>query len=85
MHLAYDLTIRALYITLSDKDVARTREIDSNTWIDLAADDTVTGIEVLNIDRPWALATVLRDYELPSGEEEHLLACCLPPAPSVIL
>jgi uncharacterized protein YuzE len=72
MQLEYDLTIGALYIQLSDARVVRTREIDGNTNVDLAEDGTVVGIEVLDIDLPWPLADIIRDYEIPAGEIAQL-------------
>ncbi len=68
MQLEYDLSVRALYIRLSDKDIARTREVDDNTNVDLAGDGTVVGIEVIDIDLPWPVAEIIRDFELPPGE-----------------
>jgi uncharacterized protein YuzE len=72
MQLEYDLSVRALYIRLSDKHIARTREIDDNTNVDLAEDGTVVGIKVIDIDLPWPVAEILRDFDLPPGEMERV-------------
>jgi uncharacterized protein YuzE len=72
MQLEYDLSVRALYIRLSDKRIVRTREVDDNTNVDLAEDGTVVGIEVVDIDLPWAVAEILRDFDLPAGETEQV-------------
>jgi uncharacterized protein YuzE len=72
MQLEYDLSVRALYIRLSDKHIARTREIDDNTNVDLAEDGTVVGIEVIDIDLPWPVAEILRHFDLPPGEVEQV-------------
>lgn len=72
MQLEYDLSVRALYIRLSDKTIARTREVDDNTNVDLDKDGTVVGIEVIDIDLPWAVTEVLRDFDLPAGEAEQV-------------
>lgn len=72
MQLEYDLSVRALYIRLSYKHIARTREIDDNTNVDLAVDGTVVGIEVMDIDLPWSVAEILRDFDLPPGEIEQV-------------
>lgn len=72
MQLEYDLSVRALYIRLSDKHIALTREVDDNTNVDLAEDGTVVGIEVIDIDLPWPVAEILRDFDLPPGEVEQV-------------
>lgn len=74
MRLKYDLTVGALYIRLSDAVVARTRDIDDNTFVDLGEAGDVVGIEVVSIAHPWALDTVLRDYRIPTTEEAQLRA-----------
>lgn len=73
MQLEYDLGAGALYIRLSEADIARTHEIDDNTNVDLAADGTVVGIEVIDVDLPWPLADILRDYPIPAGEVRQLV------------
>jgi uncharacterized protein YuzE len=72
MQLEYDLDVRALYIKLSDREVARTVEVGSNTQIDLDETGTVVGIEVLDIDEDWPVAEIIRDLDLPPGEVEHI-------------
>jgi uncharacterized protein YuzE len=74
MQLSYDLNVDALYISLSDQPVARTREIDDNTSIDLAEDGTVTGIEVISVRHPWPLASILADYGIQDAEQAQLRA-----------
>jgi uncharacterized protein YuzE len=74
MRLKYDLNVGALYIRLSDRPVARTREIDDNTFVDLGEDGDVIGIEVISIEHPWAISDVLRDYHIPPGEVAQLRA-----------
>lgn len=74
MRLKYDLNVGALYIRLTEQPVARTREIDDNTFIDLGEDGGVIGIEVISIEHPWALDDVLRDYRIPPDEAAQLRA-----------
>lgn len=74
MQLEYDLTCGALYIRVSGEEIARTREIDDNTNVDLDASGTVVGIEVIDIDLPWPLAEVLRDFGFPAGEVEQIVS-----------
>jgi uncharacterized protein YuzE len=79
MRLKYDLNVGALYVRLTDQPVARTREVDDNTFIDLDEDGRVIGIEVVSITHPWALEEILRDYRIPVDEEAQLRAYFRPP------
>jgi len=74
MQIQYDLTVGALYISLSDHAVVRTQEIDDNTAIDLDGDGTVVGIEVVSMAHPWPLPDILARYTLPPGEEAQIRA-----------
>jgi uncharacterized protein YuzE len=74
MRLKYDLNVGALYIRLADRPVARTREINDNTFVDLDSGGAVVGIEVISIEHPWALEDVLRDYSIAPGEEAQVRA-----------
>lgn len=74
MQLKYDLNVGALYIRLTSLPVARTREVDDNTSVDLDADGGVIGIEVISAGHPWALEDVLRDYDIPAAELAQLRA-----------
>jgi uncharacterized protein YuzE len=84
MELKYDLNVGALYIRLTDQAVARTREIDDNTAVDLDADGGVVGIEVISIGHPWALDDVLRDYTIPADAAAQLRAYFQPADPAVV-
>lgn len=72
MRLEYDLNVGALYISLSDHDVAQTRAVDDNTCVDLDGDGVVVGIEVIATRYPWPVDDVLRDYRMPPGEADKL-------------
>lgn len=74
MRLKYDLNVGALYITLSDHAIARTREIDDNTSVDLDGSGAVVGIEVISTAHPWAFETILREYAIPADEQQQLRA-----------
>jgi uncharacterized protein YuzE len=74
MRLKYDMTAGALYVRLTDAPVARTRDIDDNTMIDLDANGGVIGIEVVSIAHPWPLDEILRDYAIPAREVAELQA-----------
>jgi uncharacterized protein YuzE len=83
MRLKYDLDVGALYIRLSDQKIARTREIDDNTNVDLDAAGDVVGIEVISIVHPWPLSEVLAGYPIPSAEAAQLRAYFGSPAVTV--
>ncbi len=68
MQLEFDLNIGALYIRLSDAQVARTREAGDNAAVDLDAAGDVVGIEVISAAHPWPLADILASYRIPAAE-----------------
>lgn len=72
MQLEFDLNVGALYIRLSDADVARTREAGDNTAVDIDAAGNVVGIEVISAVHPWPLADILAAYTIPPGEAAQL-------------
>lgn len=84
MRLEYDLNAGALYVSLSDHDVARTQVIDDNTCVDLDAGGVVVGIEVIATSAPWPVDRLLRDYQLPPGEAEQLRTYFLVSLPDAI-
>jgi uncharacterized protein YuzE len=83
MQLDYDLSVGALYIRLTDRAVARTREIDDNTFVDLDDAGEVVGIEVISITHPWRLSDILRDYSIPEAEVAQLRAYFQPTAAGI--
>lgn len=85
MRLKYDLDVGALYIRLSDQAVARTRDLDDNTSIDLDDAGDVVGIEVISVMHPWALEDVLRSYSIPAAEVAQLRAYFQPSTPGTTL
>ena len=76
MRLRYDLSVGALYISLSDQAVAQTEEFDGNTNVDLDAAGHLVGIEVISVDHPWApLSYILSKFPpIPAGELAQLAA-----------
>lgn len=74
MQLEYDLNVGALYIRLSDAEVARTREVGDNAAVDLDAAGGVVGIEVISAAYPWPLADILAAYTIPPEEAAQLRA-----------
>ena len=84
MRLMYDLNVGALYIRLSDQAVARTRDLDDNTSIDLDGAGDVVGIEVVSVKHPWALEDVLRGYSIPAAEAAQLRAYFQPSSPTAL-
>lgn len=76
MRQAYDASADALYLTLADGDVARTVEIAEGTNVDLNAAGALLGIEVLNPNRPWPLAAILRTHKISDEDAAMLMTCC---------
>ena len=74
MRLEYDLNVGALYIRLSDAEIARTREAGDNAAVDLDAVGGVVGIEVISTAHPWPLADILASYNIPAREEAEIKA-----------
>ena len=74
MRLEFDLDVGALYIRLSDAEVARTREAGDNAAVDIDATGGVVGIEVLSTAHPWPLADILDDYAIPASEVAQITA-----------
>lgn len=72
MELQFDLDTDALYISLSDAPVARTRPLGDNTAVDLDASNGVVGIEVISVRHPWPLARILDTYKIPADEEAQI-------------
>ncbi len=74
MLLSYDLDAGALYIKLSDEAVARTKQIDDSTLVDLDDAGNVRGIEVTSLIGSLPLDAILHAYEVPAAEEAQLRA-----------
>lgn len=74
MRLEFDLNVGALYIRLSDAEVARTQEAGDNAAVDLDAAGGVVGIEVISAARPWPLTDILALYAIPGGEAVQLMS-----------
>lgn len=73
MHFSYDLEANALYIGMTPTPrAAKTRFIDSGTLVDLDADGTVIGIEIINPLRQWPLDEICNQYGL--APEQRKLA-----------
>ena len=74
MQLEFDLNAGALYIRLSDAEIARTREAGDNAAVDLDASGGVVGIEVISAAHSWPLAEILASYDIPAQEEAQIKA-----------
>lgn len=72
MELQPELGTDALYISLSDAPVARTRSVGDNAAVDLDASGGLVGIEVISVTHPWPLARILDDHKIPAGEEAQI-------------
>lgn len=74
MKLEYDLNAGALYIRLSDAEIARTAEAGDNAAVDLDASGGVVGIEVIAVGYSWPLTDILDTYGIPPREAAELRA-----------
>jgi uncharacterized protein YuzE len=74
MQLEFDLNVGALYVKLSDEEIARTREAGGNAAVDLDVAGNVVGIEVISTAHPWPLDDILRDYRIPDEEQAEIRA-----------
>jgi uncharacterized protein YuzE len=72
MKLEYDLNAGALYIRLSDAEIARTAEAGDNAAVDLDASGGVVGIEVISVGYPWPLTDILATYSVPPAEAAEI-------------
>jgi uncharacterized protein YuzE len=74
MKLEYDLNAGALYIRLSDAEIARTVEAGDNAAVDLDDTGGVVGIEVITVGYSWPLTDILDTYSIPLQEAAELRA-----------
>jgi uncharacterized protein YuzE len=84
MSLEYDLDAGALYIRLCNGKVARTRQLDENTLVDVDAAGNVLGVEVVTVRYPWALAEVLQMDGITASAKAQMLSYFAPPMPPVM-
>ncbi len=64
MIFSYDHDADALYIEMADAPVARTRQFDEGTIVDLDESGKVVGIEVLRPARDWPLEQIKASFRL---------------------
>jgi uncharacterized protein YuzE len=71
MKFAYDQTVDALYITLTDKPHVRTKSITTDFMLDLDEAGQVIGIEVLNVRKSGIdpLTLILEQHISDEGVE----------------
>ncbi len=77
---SYDLAANTLYITITDRAVARTAELDTGTLVDVDAAGAVVGIEVLGPDRCWPLDDILGRFTVAAEDATQLRAYFTNPA-----
>ena len=71
---SYDLDANALYITVTDRPIARTAEIDPGTLVDLDGAEGIVGIEIINPDRCWPVDEILAKYSASPEDAAQLRA-----------
>lgn len=72
MRWELDLDSGALYVGFSERPVDRQEETPDGVVIDLAADDSVVGLEVLAAWAPFDWRSIVRDYGLKDADAESL-------------
>jgi uncharacterized protein YuzE len=70
----YDLAANALYITVTDHEIARTAQIDTGTLVDVDAAGAIVGIEVLNFGRCWPVDEILERFDAAPEDAKELRA-----------
>lgn len=65
MRWSYDRTIDALYVYLADGEATAQQELDDGTVVDVAADGSLIGIEVLGLRAGWYPDEVGSAFGLP--------------------
>lgn len=76
MIFSYDHDADALYIEMSDSPVARTRQFDEGTIVDLDECGEVVGIEVLHPARDWPLDEIKASFRLGADNTAILDSLC---------
>ncbi len=64
MRWSYDLSANALYVYLTDKDVAGQDEMPDGVIVDVDKDGHAVGIEVLSPDAGWDVGAVIQRFQL---------------------
>lgn len=68
MIFSYDDNADSLYIDITDSPVARSRQFDEGTIVDLDESGEVVGIEILRPARDWPLGEIKASFRL--GKED---------------
>lgn len=71
MRLSIDRQANAAYVTISDRPVRRTKELDSQRIVDYDADGEIVGIEFLAISSGVDLSELPHRPELARLFEDH--------------
>lgn len=74
MERTHDQATHALYVKVSNAEIDRTVEFSTRVLMDLAADGSAVGLEVLDADSPDAtlrdVELALQTYGFPDGTRE---------------
>ncbi|MGI5273142.1 DUF2283 domain-containing protein [Nonomuraea sp. CA-218870] len=74
MRFDYDMDADALYVTITREPVAATHPIEDLTSVDVDAEGSPVGIEVIAPVRAWAIDKVLTRYQIADDDRDLLLA-----------
>jgi uncharacterized protein YuzE len=82
MLLRFDKDADALYIELNPGLVARTRQIDEGTLVDVDAAGAVVGIEIIRPARDWPVRKVVEEFHVEDSAAVQLLSLWERPEPA---
>lgn len=69
---AYDSSVDALYVYLVDDSIEHTEELSDGLLVDVAADGTVIGVEVLGASHGWGVGELTQRFEVPDDAVAYL-------------
>jgi len=73
----YDKQADAIYIELSDKPYAVSKELDETRYIDFASDNTVIGIELLSVSEGVTIDDLPERQKVEKILEKYGIKVCV--------
>ena len=75
MEVSIDFDANAMYYKISNKKIVRTKEIEENfILVDYAEDNTIVGVEILNMKKLMEIAASITLTFLPKELQEQIKA-----------
>jgi uncharacterized protein YuzE len=72
MRYEYDLEADAMYVYMSDAPIDHTEQLEDGTIVDVAADGTLVGIEVISVQAGWSPDVVTKRFTLSDYDKSML-------------